>query len=283
MRVEVTYTNAGGTDTAHSTPTGVVDGVAPANVVDPALSGTARDGQTLTLDDGDWSGTPALVPSYQWQRCDASGGNCADIAGETGLTYTLRSADIGDTVRRARHLHERLGPGLGGHDAERGRARRAARRARSTRACSASPPTARPSTPIPACGPARRPIDYTYQWLRCDLDGTNCSDIAGATEDTYTLTSADVGHGVRVEVTGTNAAGSASGTSAVAAVNALAPQNTTLPTVSGSPVDAHTLTADRRHVDRHHAARATTTSGCAATPTARTASPSPARRARPTT
>ena len=28
------------------------------------------------------------------------------------------------------------------------------------------------------------PVDFTYQWLRCDLDGTNCTDIAGATDDT---------------------------------------------------------------------------------------------------
>src|SRR6185503_7229367 len=51
------------------------------------------------LDDGDWTGSPALVPAYQWQRCDADGDNCADIGGETGLTYALGAGDVGHTVR----------------------------------------------------------------------------------------------------------------------------------------------------------------------------------------
>ena len=28
------------------------------------------------------------------------------------------------------------------------------------------------------------PITYTYQWQRCDADGANCADIAGATAST---------------------------------------------------------------------------------------------------
>ena len=53
----MTYTNAAGTDTAHSAATAVVDGNPPAGTVAPALSGTAGDGQTLTADDGTWTGT----------------------------------------------------------------------------------------------------------------------------------------------------------------------------------------------------------------------------------
>ena len=61
MRVEVTYTNAAGSDAATSTPTAVVDGNAPADTTGPSLSGTARDGETLTLDDGVWTGTPTVT------------------------------------------------------------------------------------------------------------------------------------------------------------------------------------------------------------------------------
>ena len=32
------------------------------------------------------------------------------------------------------------------------------------------------------------PVVYAYQWLRCDLDGTDCVEIPGATDDEYTLT-----------------------------------------------------------------------------------------------
>ena len=238
----MTYTNPAGADTATSDPTGVVDGNPPVNVVDPALSGTARDGQTLTLDDGDWTGSPTLVPAYQWQRCDAAGAGCADISGQTGLSYALGGSDVGATVRVVVTYTNAWG--------------------------NASEPTA-PSDVVVAAPPAvtidptvigtavdgetvtadpgvwsgTAPVDFDYQWLRCDLDGTNCDPIAGATDDEYTLTSEDAGHGIRVEVTGTNAAGSATGTSPVAAVNALAPQNTALPTISGSRVDGSTLTA----------------------------------------
>jgi hypothetical protein len=62
------------------------------------------------------------------------------------------------------------------------------------------------------------PTSYSYQWLRCDSSGANCTAITGATSQTYTLTAADVGHTIRVQETATNAAGSASARSAPTAV-----------------------------------------------------------------
>ena len=59
-----------------------------------------------------------------------------------------------------------------------------------------------------ARGTGTAPITYAYQWRRCDSDGANCADIAGATGSTYDLVAADVGHAMRVRVTATNAAGS---------------------------------------------------------------------------
>jgi hypothetical protein len=243
VRVEVTYTNAAGSDTGHSAPSGVVDGNPPANTTDPSISGTARDGQVLTLDDGAWSGTPALVPAYQWQRCDATGSGCADIAGETGLSYTLQGADVGHTVRAVVTVTNAWGS--------------ASEAADPSAVVLAAPPavTIDPSvtgtavdgqtvSADPGVWAGTGPVDFTYQWLRCDLDGTNCVDIAGATGSSYVLTGADADRGIRVEVTGTNAAGSATGTSPVAAVDALAPQNTTAPSISGTQMDGHTLTAD---------------------------------------
>ena len=89
------------------------------------------------------------------------------------------------------------------------------------------------------------PLDYTYQWQRCDADGTNCVDLPGATGSTYDLVSSDVGGAVRVIVTATNGAGSDSATSsATTEVLALAPTNVTPPSISGTPLDGHTLTVD---------------------------------------
>lgn len=42
-----------------------------------------------------------------------------------------------------------------------------------------------------------------YQWQRCAADGTGCVDIAGQTAPTYAPVAADVGHQLRVKVTGT--------------------------------------------------------------------------------
>ncbi len=63
-----------------------------------------------------------------------------------------------------------------------------------------------------------QPITYGYQWQRCDSGGANCAPIAGATVSTYGVTSADVGSTLRVVVTATNSAGSASATSAATTV-----------------------------------------------------------------
>jgi hypothetical protein len=57
-------------------------------------------------------------------------------------------------------------------------------------------------------------LTFTYQWMRCDADGTNCVPIPGATGMTYSPTSADVGHALQFCVTATNSGGSATSCSA---------------------------------------------------------------------
>ena len=46
------------------------------NKVAPAITGTAKDGQTLTAENGTWEGTPTITYSYQWQRCNGAGEAC---------------------------------------------------------------------------------------------------------------------------------------------------------------------------------------------------------------
>ncbi len=57
------------------------------------------------------------------------------------------------------------------------------------------------------------PSSYAYHWQDCDSTGKGCANISGASAATYTLTSSDVGHTLRVSVTATNAAGSATANS----------------------------------------------------------------------
>jgi hypothetical protein len=59
-----------------------------------------------------------------------------------------------------------------------------------------------------------QPITFARQWRRCTSTApSSCSDVAGATGETYVPVQADLGLRLRVVVTATNGAGSASATS----------------------------------------------------------------------
>jgi hypothetical protein len=70
----------------------------PAVTTNPSVSGTAKEGQTLTAGKGTWSGSPTSF-SYQWQDCNASGGACSGVSGATRATYLVNRADVGHTMR----------------------------------------------------------------------------------------------------------------------------------------------------------------------------------------
>ena len=89
------------------------------------------------------------------------------------------------------------------------------------------------------------PITFTYAWERCDTAGSNCAAIGGATNNVYTVASADGGHTLRVAVTAHNASGTGTAESNQTATvsAATAPQNTALPTITGTASVGSTLTA----------------------------------------
>jgi len=91
----------GGTGTYGQFTTAAAAPTAPANTAPPAISGTARAGQTLSTTPGTWSGTLPLSFAYQWQRCDTSGNSCQNVSGASGATYALGSGDVGSTIRVA--------------------------------------------------------------------------------------------------------------------------------------------------------------------------------------
>lgn len=88
------------------------------------------------------------------------------------------------------------------------------------------------------------PINYSYQWKRCDTNGGSCSD--RSTGQTYTLVSGDVGHRMRVSVTATNSDGSASAISSpTAVVVGVPPVNTSPPKLSGTARAGTSLSVTR--------------------------------------
>jgi len=222
-------------DTANAT----VDRIAPAAPVDqvaPAISGTVMQGDTLTASTGTWTNSPTSY-AYQWEDCDATGANCAVIAGATANTRVLSATDVGRTLRFIV-----TATNAGGATAH----------------TSNQTPVAVPPPPVAVTAPTisgtttdagtltaapgtwtNSPIGYTYQWEDCDATGTSCTTIGAATAVTYAPQTTDVGDTLRVIVTAANAGGSGQTTSGATAVIAVATvpwANTAAPTVLTKPV-----------------------------------------------
>jgi hypothetical protein len=97
MRIRVTASNADGTRTVASNPTGVVAGP-PLNTGQPWPRGTMLVSQVITAEPGTWAGRTPISFSYQWLRCDTQGGNCVAV-GSTSRNYRLTTADVNHKMR----------------------------------------------------------------------------------------------------------------------------------------------------------------------------------------
>ena len=102
IRVWITGTNPAGSDQAvtnHTFP--VIDKAhfAPSTADTPLITGVLEVGGLLTASIPTYSGDTPIATSQQWQRCDATGGDCKSIAKATKATYVPVKGDIGSTLR----------------------------------------------------------------------------------------------------------------------------------------------------------------------------------------
>lgn len=177
----------------------------PANTARPTISGTDKDGSTLTASTGSWSNSPTSF-SYRWRRCADDGTSCSDISGATGKSYRLVSADVLHVIRVVVTASNSSGsasatsngtPVIGSRNGPTNTSKPVI----TGNAVAGAQLTVTAGSWSPALTSMQR------QWERCDANGGGCLNIDGATGSTYDVRSSDVGHRLRVLVIGTNSGG----------------------------------------------------------------------------
>jgi len=223
-------------------------GSPPENGGLPSISGTVRQGSTLTASPGVWGGTVPITYAYQWQECDVNGTTCTSISGATKKTYVLTSAEVGRTIRI------RVGAKNSDGSAQ----------AFSLPTAEVAAPGNAPAntTPPETSGVAQEgqkvtvsngtwtgttPINYDYRWQRCKGSPMTCNFISGASSSSYVVVSDDVGSTLRAEVDATNSVGTSSALSGVTdtvLAAGKAPANISLPVISGDAGVGKTVTGN---------------------------------------
>jgi hypothetical protein len=235
IEVQETATGAGGTASpAVSGPTSVILPAIPVNMTPPTISGTAQLGLMLTEHHGSWSNNPTNF-QIQWLNCGATGAPCNRIANATNQTYVPSTGDVGDELKVEEKASNAGGTSLPADSA-------------ATAAVTPAPPIN--VTPPTISGTAaegqtlteqngtwtNQPTTFAYQWLRCDAAGANCSQIQGATSQTYMPGSGDESATIEVQEKATNQYGQSAPAASMptAAIPVPIPTNTAPPSITGT-------------------------------------------------
>ena len=216
----------------------------------PTISGTEQVGETLSADTSgisDLNGLSNATFSYQWVRSDSA--NDTDISGATGQTYTLATADAGNTVKVRVSFTDDDGHSETLTSAATGEVQQPTNVSATGLPTIAGTPQVGETLTADTSGigdaNGLTGVQYAYQWIR--NDGTSNADISGATGQTYTLATADAGNTVKVRVSFTDDDGHSETLTSAATGEVQQPTNvsaTGLPTITGTPQVGETLTAD---------------------------------------
>jgi hypothetical protein len=230
LGVLVTATSAGGSSTVSSALTAPIAGRPLVNLTPPPVIGTPQIPLGLSAGEGTWS-VPLTGVAYTWFRCDSDGvSNCSQVTSSD--RYQLGVADRGHTVV------------LVATATSPGRTATASSQAvtvldqplpRAVAVPTVSGTASRTSLLRAITGSWTNSPTLSLQWLRCAPDGSACQPIAGAIGIAYSLTLADEGHAITIQVTATDTTGSVIATAAPTVPIASAPPvNTHVPTIKGT-------------------------------------------------
>jgi hypothetical protein len=193
LKVIVTGTGAYTGSVYAITPSRVSSSTTPITAIGN-ISGTVQVGQTLTAG--------ALTPSaaaatYQWQKHDSATGEYENITGATASTYTLTAADYNYYIKV-------VATGSGAYSG-------------TVTSNYVGQVTSLPVTAIGAISGTTTvgqtltagtitPLNavVTYQWKRCATSNGEYINVSGATSNTYSLLTSDIGYYFKVSVTGTS-------------------------------------------------------------------------------
>ncbi|NOY66189.1 MAG: DUF4347 domain-containing protein, partial [Gammaproteobacteria bacterium] len=206
MSVQVTYTDGQGTtESLTSAQTTTVTGINDIPTGQPVISGTAREGSSLTVDTSSIADVDGLgTYSYQWFHSGVCSNNVA-ISGATTGTYTLVSTDVGNEVyvqisyTDGQGNNETLTSGLTATITANANANN--NPAGNVVITGAATEDQTLIADITTISDADGLGAFSYQWLR---DG---SVITGATGSTYTLGDADVNALMSIQVSYTDGLG----------------------------------------------------------------------------
>ncbi|MHB1139955.1 MAG: hypothetical protein ACYC2O_13450, partial [Microthrixaceae bacterium] len=211
-------------------------------------------GETLALTTGTWAGDAPMTYTYTWWRCDDDG--CESIPGATASTYALTSSDIGYGV--AGVVTATNGVGHASYWTDRSDAVVARSLSGPDPVVSGTPTVGSALTATVGAWSGSGPIGYAWTWERCSSP-SDCTEIAGATADTYRPVVGDVGRQLRARVAVASQWDDAASQSALtAAVAVAAPDGATdtgsvtpggTITVSGSNFGPHTMVTVVLHSD----------------------------------
>ena len=213
----------------------------PVNETPPSISGTAQQGQTLTETHGKWTNEPTGF-TYQWLQCNNEGASCSPISGATAQSYVPVPGDVGHTIKVEETAKNEAGsassPAISGATAV---VKKEGPKNKTLPTITGEAQQGKTLTEHSGTWEGE-PTELTYQWLRCNSEGASCSEITGATTQTYVPVAGDVGHTIKVQETASNgSAGTTATSAATAVVLPLPPSNEAPPTISGTAEQGQTL------------------------------------------